>query len=303
MDVLGEIRRGLANLDDSGRMLPILAMPATAPAWVFREDATFGVAIELRNDRLVAEGFVGARLATVERMVDGVPRRLLRLESSILSLRNEFAVVCAQMVDAGDNGAARALLLADPVAWWDRWRHLLGNAVITQSSYATLAELLAFERLVKDGQDVDWRGPLGGTVDLVTMDAGYEIKSTVSRYESRVHVSGQFQLAMAETRKLALVHYRFEPSLSGESINGVCGRLGAAGISVALLDDMLTRCGLEDGCSARNETFNVLESRLYPVDAHFPCIVPSSFKNGMLPAGIVHIEYQIDLSGVTSVVF
>lgn len=303
MDVLEEIRRGFANLDGSGRMLPIASLPATATAWVFREDATFGVAIALANDSLIAEGFAGARLATVERVVDGVPLRLLRLESSILYLRNEFAVVCAQMVDAGTGGSTRATLLADPAAWWERWRHLLGNAVTVQTSYGTLAELLALERLLADGLEVDWRGPLGGTVDLVTPDAGYEVKSTVSRYDSRIHVSGQFQLAMADTSELALVHYRFEPATGGESINSVCGRLGGHGISIAHLDGLLARSGFEPGCSARNESFTVLEARLYRIDAAFPRIVPSSFRTGTLPPGIVHIEYQVDLAGLASVPF
>jgi hypothetical protein len=303
MDLLEEIRRGLANLDGSGRMLAIAAMPETAPAWIFREDATFGVAIELQSDRLVAEAFAGARLATVERLVDGKPCRLLRLESSMQSLRNEFAVVCAQMVEAGNGGATRATLLADPAAWWERWRHLLGNAVTSHTSYGTLAELLAFERLLERDIQVDWRGPLGGTVDLITTDAGYEVKSTTSRYDARIHVSGQFQLAMADTKLLNLVHYRFEPSISGESINDVCGRLCTAGISLSILDKLLACCGMEIGCSARNETFAVLEARLYPVDADFPRIVPSSFKAGTLPAGIVHVEYQVDLFGLASVSF
>ena len=303
MDVLEEIRRGLAHLDDSGRMLPIAALPANAPAWVFREGATFGVAVELESARLVIEGFAGARLATVDRLIDGVARHFLRLESSILALRNEFAVVCAQMVDSGSDGAARETLLADPAAWWERWRHLLGNAVTTQPTYGTLAELLAFERLLAHGEEPDWRGPLGGTVDLVTTVAGYEVKSTLSRYDSRIHVSGQFQLALADARPLSLVFYRFEPVPSGESINGVCRRLAAAGVDAALLDGLLTRCGLEPGCSARDETFAVLESRVYPVNADFPRIVPSSFRDGVLPPGVVHIEYQVDLSGLVSLPF
>lgn len=303
MDVLEEIRRGLASLDDSGRMLPIAALPAAAPAWVFREDATFGVAVELGDGRLVTEGFAGARLVTADRLLDGVPRRLLRLESSIRALRNEFAVVCAEMVDPGRDGAARAALLSDPAGWWERWRHLLGNAVTGQSTYAVLAELLAFERLLEQGIRAEWRGPLGGTVDLVTSDAGYEVKSTVSRYDSRVHVSGQFQLALADTKPLWLVHYRFEPAPSGESVNGVCQRLAGAGVAAGLLDGLLARCGLEAGCSARNETFSVLEARLYPVDAAFPRITPSSFTGGTLPPGVVHVEYQIDLSGLACTPF
>jgi len=303
MDVLAEIRRGLAHLDDSGRMLPIMALPATAPAWVFREEGVFGVAVELADDRTVVEGFAGARLATTERLVDGASRRLLRLESSIQALRNEFSVVCAQMVEAGMNGATRAALLADPAAWWERWRHLLGNAVSSRPSYDALAELLAFERLLAQGQRVDWRGPLGATVDLVTDAGGYEVKSTVSRYDSRIHVSGQFQLALSDSKPLFLVHYRFEPAPAGESINGVCRRLVGSGMQAELLDDLLGRCGLEAGCSARNETFRVLEARLYVVDADFPRIVPSSFAGGTLPAGVVHVEYQVDLSGFASAPF
>lgn len=303
MDVIEEIRRGMANLDDSGRMLPITSLPLAAPAWVFREDASFGVAVELNDGRLFSEGFAGARMATAERMVDGVPRRLLRLESSIPSLRNEFAVVCAQMVDPGDDGAARAALLADPTEWWQRWRHLLGNALTTQTSHATLAELLAFERLLANGEQVTWLGPLGGTVDLVTPAAGFEVKSTVSRYDSRIHVSGQFQLAMADTGRLSLVHYRFEPTPSGESVDDVCRRLVAAGVASDLLEGLLMRCGLEAGCSARSEAFALLESRLYAVDEAFPRIVPSSFASGALPNGVVHIEYQVDLAGLGSVPF
>lgn len=301
MDVLEEIRQGLANLvDGSGRMLPLRALPANAPAWVFREDASFGVAVGLPDGPVVAEGFAGARLVTADRIVDGASCRLLRLESSIEALRNEFAVVCAQMVAPGMNGAARAALVADPAGWWERWRHLLGNAMVSQNSYGTLAELLALERLHARGEVIEWRGPLGGSIDIVTSSAGYEVKSTISRYDSRIHVSGQFQLALSDTRPLSLLHFRFEPTVSGESINSVCRRLVAAGFPAETLEGLLARCGLEAGCSARNETFTLHESRLFPVDAAFPVITLASFAGGTLPAGIVHIEYQVDLSGLAN---
>jgi hypothetical protein len=298
MDVLNEIRLGLANLDASGRMLPITALPVTAPAWIFREDAVFGVAVELPDGLQVAEGFAGARLVTADRLVDGEPRRLLRLESSIEALRNEFAVVCAQMVTPGPDGVMRAALVSDPLGWWERWRHLMGNAMISQTAYATLGELLALERLLGRGEQVEWRGPLGGSIDIATRSGGYEVKSTVSRYDSRVHVSGQFQLALVGNRPLSLLHYRFEPTASGESVNSVCSRLVAAGYPALTLEDLLARCGLEAGCAARNETFTLLESRFFPVDAAFPRITPASFAGGTLPAGIVHVEYQVDLSGL-----
>jgi hypothetical protein len=300
MDLLEEIRRGLANLDCSGRMLPINALPIETPAWIFREDASFGVAVELTNGSLIAEGFSGARLVTADRLVNGEQRRLLRLESSMHALRNEFAVVCAQLVMPGVDGESRARLIADPLAWWERWRTLLGNAVVTQSSHAILAELLAVERLLSHGKKVEWSGPQGGSIDIVTSSAGYEVKSTISRYDSRIHVAGQFQLALSENRPLFLLHYRFEPTPSGESVNSVCRRLTAAGFSAELLDGLLTLCGLEAGCSARNETFTLLESRLFPVNKSFPRITPESFSGGTLPPGVVQVEYQVDLSGLVA---
>jgi hypothetical protein len=298
MDVLEEIRHGLANLDCSGRMLPITTLPSTAPAWVFREDAVFGVAVALPDGPQVAEGFAGAKLVTADRLVDGTPNRLLRLESSIEALRNEFAVVCAQMVTPGQDGAMRAQLVASPLAWWERWRHLLGNAMVSQTSYSTLGELLAIESLTKRGEQVEWRGPLGGSIDIVTQSADYEVKSTISRYDFRIHVAGQFQLALSGNRPLNLLHYRFEPSGTGDSVNSVCCRLVAAGFPAAVLEDLLTRCGLEAGCAARFETFTLLESRLFPVDDAFPRITPESFATGTLPSGVVQVEYQVDLTGL-----
>jgi hypothetical protein len=202
------------------------------------------------------------------------------------------------MVTPGTDGAERAQLLADPLDWWEKWRHLLGNAVVNQTSYATLAELLAVEQLLASGEEAEWRGPLGGSVDIVTPSAGYEVKSTVSRYDSRVHVSGQFQLAISESRPLYLLHYRFEPAASGDSINTVCGRLVSAGITASLLENLLVRCGLEAGRSARDEMFTVLESRSFPVNNAFPRITPKSFVGGTLPSGVIHIEYQVELSGL-----
>ncbi|MBT2342141.1 MULTISPECIES: PD-(D/E)XK motif protein [Pseudomonas] len=299
MDLLDEIRQGFANLDQNGRMLPINALPNACPAWIFREGELFGVAIELHEYISISEGFSGAHLRTVERLINGQLRRFLRLESSTEWLRNEFGVICEHMVAVGKNNDARKKLIENPLAWWERWRHLLGNALVNRSSYETLAELLAIERLVQLGLSFEWRGPFGGTIDIHTDAENYEVKSTISRYDSRIHVAGQFQLALSLGKPLNLLHYRFEPAASGESIDFVCNRLIAAGVSTKSLESALLRCGLEAGCSARKESFNLLEVRLFPVDVDFPKITPESFLGGVLPAGVVHVEYQVDLAGLT----
>ena len=298
MNLLEEIRFGFANLGKNGLMLPINHLPSSAPAWVFSEGAVFGVAVELNDDRLVAEAFTGSQLVSVDRIVGGTPRRLLRLESSIQSLRNEFAIICAHMITPGANDCLRKELLDEPSAWWKKWRQLLGNSLAAKSSYGALAEMLTIEKLMHQGMEVQWHGPSGGVVDVWTPSAGYEVKATVSRYDSYIHVAGQFQLALASTGLLNLVHYRFEPSASGESIDSVALRLINAGFDTEVLTLSLARVGFHPGSSARRETFIVLESRLFPVGADFPRIVPESFINGSLPTGVVRVEYQVDLAGL-----
>ena len=299
-DLLKEIQGGFANLDQSGRMLPIKTMPALCPAWVFREGDRFGVAVECSAPLEISEVFAGARLRTVERVIAGQQRRFLRLESSIEWLRNEFGVICEHMVSVESGTAARQALLADPLVWWERWRHLLGNALVDKHGYDVLAELLALEMLVIEGATYEWSGPFGGVVDIRTPATDYEVKSTISRYGSVINISGQFQLAASSGKPLQLIHFRFEPVDEGLSIDLVCDRLVALGIDAALLEGALQRLGMEAGCSARKEAYNLLEALSYSVDDSFPRITPASFIGGVLPAGVVQFEYSVDLSGLKS---
>lgn len=299
-DLLKEIQEGFANLDESGRMLPINTMPVECPAWVFREGDKFGVAIECSDQLEVSEGFAGAKLRTVERVVAGQRRCFLRLESSIEWLRNEFGVICEHMVSVELGIAVRQALLDDPLIWWERWRHLLGNALVDRHGYDVLAELLALHTLVIRGVAFEWSGPFGGVVDIKTPTTDYEVKSTISRYGTIINISGQFQLAASSGKPLQLVHFRFEAVDDGLSIDLVCDRLVALGVDAVMLEGALKRLGMEAGCSVRKEAYNLLEARSYAVDDSFPRITPSSFIGGVLPAGVIQFEYKVDLSGLKS---
>jgi hypothetical protein len=300
IDLLKEIQEGFANLDQSGRMLLIKALPVECPAWIFRESDRFGVAVECSDSLEISEGFAGARLRTVVRIIAGRHRHFLRLESSMEWLRNEFGLICAHMVSVEPDSEARMVLLAEPLVWWERWRHLLGNALIDKHGYDVLAELLALERLAIKGNSFEWSGPFGGVVDIKTPTTDYEVKSTISRYGAVVNVSGQFQLAAASGKPLELVHFRFEPVDDGLSIDLVCDRLIALGVDADMLEGALNRLGMEAGCSVRKEEYNLLEARFYMVDDNFPRITPTSFKGGVMPAGVVQLEYGVDLSGLES---
>lgn len=299
MELLNEIRTGMANLDRRGSMIRLQSLGQQFTAWVFREDDSFGVAVPVPEQACVSERFAGAKLVTVDRTVSGIPHRLLRLESSCYSLRNEFAVVCAQMVDPGPGGVSRAALVSDPRGWWENWRQLLGNAVVNVTAYSVLGEMLALEHLLKAGVQPTWSGPAAGSVDIETPSACYEVKSTLTRYDMRVHIAGQFQLAATSHRKLFLVHQRLEPSPEGVSVDAVAERLVVLGTNREKLEQLLAICELEPGNSARFDTYKLLDSRLFAVDNAFPRITPDSFTGGALPAGIVRLEYVVDLSGLS----
>ncbi|WP_439668436.1 PD-(D/E)XK motif protein [Cupriavidus necator] len=279
-------------------MLSVTAGQAENEAWVFREDGRFGVAVPLVTNLRVQEFFAGAKLGTVERDFGGHVRTLLRLDSGCEALRNEFAVVCAQFIDPGIDGQERVALTANPLEWWNRWRQLLGNSNRDRRAYSSLGELLALERLRSQGIDARWIGPLQGSVDIEATGASYEVKSTLSRYGSVVHIAGQFQLNRSKHVPLHLIHQRFEPSTVGDSIDSVIRRLIECGMAVEELESSLARDGLHAGGAARAETYRLLESTVYAVNDEFPGITPSSFSGGVVPAGILSIEYDVDLSAL-----
>lgn len=300
--LLDDIREGFANLTD-GAIGQLRSLPPAWPGWVYRADGAYGVALDLSDPIEVAESFAGARLFVASVQLPEGRRSQLRFECSRASLRNEFAVVCAQFLEPGVAGADRTSLLAKPVEWWERWRQLLGNVLREKMPHAVLGELLAFERLRAMKEAPAWLGPKSSSHDLETPMASYEVKSTLSKYESTVHIAGQFQLKASGDKPLFLVFQRFEPSATGESIDAVVGRLVETGVDREDLEGQLAKLGFHRGSSSRKASFQLLESTKYLVDETFPRITPSLFPGGSLPPGIVALQYDVDLAALKGTSF
>lgn len=297
-NLVDEIRDGFANLS-AGKRGRLSSLPKDFPAWVYASPATWGVAIAARAGLLISERFAGARLYS-EAVEHGTE---LRLECVGGERRNEFAVVCAQFLEPGENGEERARVQADPTDWWRRWRELLGNAIRQKLPYSVLGELLAYERLFVSGENPNWVGPAKHSHDIEADAASYEIKSTISKYSSTFHVAGQFQLQETAGNKLWVVYQRFEPSPSGESINAVVARLKTLGHEMASVEQKLSRLGFELGSSDRTIKYQLLQSTKYAVDSDFPRITQAAFVGGGVPKGVVSVEYDVELSGVAGVPF
>jgi hypothetical protein len=294
-----EIRDAFANLTP-GKRARLSSLPVEYPAWVYSGTANvWGVAIAAGTLPHISERFSSARLYTE----GGAGAQELRLECGGGGYRNEFAVVCAQFLEPGLNEDDRGLLLGHPSGWRKRWRELLGNAIKQKRPYGVIGELLAFERLLAAGEDPEWLGPVSNSHDIEAKAASYEVKSTVSKYSSTFHVASQYQLRETEGKELSIVHQRFEPSPSGHSIDSVVARLKSAGHDITQVESALSRLGYELGSSDRKLTYQLLQSTQYIVGAGFPRITDSDFVGGLVPNGVIALEYDVDLAGVPGTPF
>lgn len=269
------------------------------PAWTVKLVDGYGVAVPYSGED-INESFSNARIFSTDNILlpSGAMQRALVLITDAEGIEKPFATLCGELIEPGANGSARAAILCDPVAWWKKWKELLGNRNIDPRIYDTLGELCVLYTLLKKGEDANWNGPDGASYDIETDSRFVEVKSTLSRSKREITVSNQFQLD-PPGKTLNVILCAFEPTVqSGVSINTVLSKLDAIGYNVGMINQKLSELGFEEGMSSRNKTFLLHEMLQYTISSDFPRITPQSFVGGVLPAGITKITYTVDLSGM-----
>lgn len=295
MDLLKDIRNCFAGTQSGAWILG--SLPSKYPAHAIRYAGEYGVILNCDDELLVSEWFANCHFYTKRLVINGVENNYLCLSSSVDSLRHEFAVVCAQFVDPGENGIERENLLSNPHEWWQNWKELMGNTIRSYKTYDVIAEMIALEYLYKRDTSIVWEAVTGGSHDIESASASYEVKSTIKKYDANITISGQHQLTRA--KKLDLLFCRLEKSVSGVSIDDLYERLVQAGYDAYKLEQQLEQIGFEKGCSARAEKYRILEKRRYEVNEDFPKITDESFKGDRKPEGIVRITYTVNLDGIS----
>jgi len=294
MNLLEEIREYFASVNWGARELK--SLPKDFPGYVIKTSEGYGVAIPYSNGKIVSEKFVNCKLHNNMIVIDGKEDMFLILSCNLNSLRYEFAAVCAQFAEPGENGSNRINLINNPTEWWQQWKTLLGNIAFEKKPYNVIAEMLVLEHLMKEGKNVVWTAVNSGSHDIETDEECYEVKSTIKRYSATVTIAGQHQLQC--TKRLYLFFCRMEKSVEGFSINDVKTNLVNAGYNEDTLEEQLNQLGYELGMSVRDEKYKILEKRKYEVDQKFPQITPASFKGGKIPDNIIQITYTVDLDGL-----
>ena len=296
MTILEEIRDAFASMQSYGAM-PVKGLDDEYMAYIVRIPDGYGVAIPVDNKMEIAENFNSCKFRTGLLSIGGVPSNYLMLISAFEEYRYEFASLCTELLNPGENGKDRKALLDNPLNWWKRWKELVGNGIKERAVYSVIAEMYVLEHKLKRDPSAEWTATRMGSRDIECNGESGEVKSTCKRYGAEINISGQHQLE--HKKPLYLYFIRMEESLEGISVNDMKKRLVNAGYDSGKLEIELQHQGFERGASIRDRKYRILEKRKYVVDESFPYITKESFKNNQLPSGITHIVYTVDLDAVS----
>lgn len=164
-----------------------------------------------------------------------------------------------------------------------------------------IGELVVLEKLISmqpaslDG----WTGPMGQRHDFRRRNIAIEVKTSLRSDAARVTIHGPEQLLPPSGGCLHLAHVRIEQVDGGAlSVTKLHSALIEHGADELALDDRLAEMGCRD---AQASEWNALSFTLEGIDVYavgpgFPSITPESFPAGVLPTGVVAVNYEIDLS-------
>ena len=262
-------------------------------AYVIKDNGWYGVALEVEffdNDYL--EKFENVMILTKIKNFNNTNHKLLEIVTDKTELYEQFSIICNDFLQYISDDEKREMFKNNPQIWLEKWKDLLGNSLRSERNYSFLAELVAINHLIDSRKNVVYDDY--GTHDIETDDLSIEVKSTIERYNSEIHISGQHQLKKTMNKDLKIFFIRLEESSEGYSILDLKNKLDLKGYVSKKIDRKIAN--LET--IIMNKKYKVLEAKLYKVDDDFPKIIPESFVGGNIPKGIVKLEYVVDLNSL-----
>ncbi|PCN43647.1 hypothetical protein B9C88_14475 [Brevibacillus laterosporus] len=142
-----------------------------------------------------------------------------------------------------------------------------------------------------------WEGPTSGRIDFVTSKYGIEIKTCSEKLRKEIKISNEKQLKLSDVLSTLYLYVCYlEPNyIHGHSLQNIVDDIRQTleiQKSEGLLlhfNDLLMELGFKDG-EYDDTLFFVHEEETYHVTKDFP-----KLSNDILPRGISHVSYYIDL--------
>lgn len=305
MNIADEIRSKFASLTTNHAQL-LEDKNKEILSWVIKFKDDYAVAIEVDEEIKINESFSNVTYHTANFIIEGENKYLLMLSSSETRLRNEFAGVCAIFLELGKDGSKRKAIQSNPLRWWVKWKELLGNKSVDSTVHGILGELITVywmkKDVIKDISSINWTGPDGKSVDIITEKMKVEVKTSLIKYNNIVTISGQFQLDLISN--MSLVYVKLEEMENGSpgpnivSIDKMLEKLAYQGLDQHELNKKIERLGLKENSMDRKRNYRLLEMIEYPVNEKFPLLTTNSFKDNIDKDRILQLTYKIELSGL-----
>ncbi|MBR2785635.1 MAG: PD-(D/E)XK motif protein [Clostridia bacterium] len=271
----------------------IMQIENTNNLYAVKEDGYFGVAVDIPMDAFdYEENFENILCVTRYKNFNDSNHKLFQIITDRLDHLDFFFDICENFVSFCTKQENISILVLKAY-WIDELKAFVGNRLVEESSYSFLAELKVLEYLLTIGKNAILTKD--GTYDIECDKEYFEVKSTISRYNSNIHVNSQYQLVSNSDESLKIVFVRLEELENGISIIETIEKLRILNYNV---ETILQRAKRIDS-DALNKKYCIHEARIYNVDDNFPKITPEMFPNETFPKGIIKVEYTIDLDSLT----
>lgn len=291
--IVDDLKFKFKFIDDGDNILKITDESDKFDAYVIKDNGWYGIALEVDYfDEDYLEKFENVRILTKIKNFNNANHKLLEIVTDKKELYEQFALICNDFLQYISNDKNRDEFKGNPQIWLEKWKDLLGNSLKNEKNYSFLAELIAINYLLKFNKSVTYDD--FGTHDIETEYESFEIKSTIERYTSEIHINGQHQLKKTLDKDLKIFFIRLEESSDGYSILDLKRAIDSKGYVSNKLDKRIANIETV----IMNKKYKILETKLYTVDDNFPKIIPESFINGEIPNGITKLEYVVDLNSL-----
>jgi hypothetical protein len=251
-------------------------------------DGSYGAALKYDGE-VVNESYANIHLHTSYLPFADMEGKWLILSSTVYSLRNEFALICADFIQSTPETTD------DPFLWWSKWKDLMGNAVVNKPPYSLLGEMKVVENLLRNGEKVTWEPSEYSTTDVKAGECSYEVKSSTIRFNQRITINSQYQFEQPDY----LIFCRFEKTNRGESINSMVDKLEELGMDRDTVNLELSRIGFQEGSSTRNIKYELIENRKYDMHQDLPGKELQEFIQSYNDPNVIKISFDVDLTGIS----
>ena len=242
------------------------------------------------------------RILVSSYLTDGKAQRYLDLTCMVTELEAVFSEVTTEILARLESG--QGCVSAAQSTIQDFRRLLRSSGVPTTRIVGLVGELLVLNRLLEEASAAwrTWRGPMGDRHDFRSGDHALEVKTSSRASASTITVNSIEQMSPPSGGSLYLLHILLEEAAAGQiSI----ASLGRAVLNRAdepdRIRDRLAALGCDDVDSPQWNTvaFRLEAQTYYLVDDLFPRLTPNMLPEGVVPAGVSGVTYQVDLATAT----